>query len=69
MNAKRDVSTIDSRSIERLALPVMSQSQKVPTPKDWADRYAEIERLYVHERRKLRFVMQYMEQKYVFKAT
>ena len=50
-------------------LPAMPQPQKVPTPKDWAMRYNEIEHLYVRERRKLRYIMQYMEREYGFKAT
>jgi hypothetical protein len=36
---------------------------------EWAAMYLEIERLYVHERRKLRYVIQYMEREHGFKAT
>ncbi|KAB5577480.1 hypothetical protein GE09DRAFT_1183367 [Coniochaeta sp. 2T2.1] len=36
---------------------------------EWRALYPEIERLYVRERRKLRYVMQYMEREYGFKAT
>lgn len=39
------------------------------TESEWKAAYSEIERLYVRERRKLRYVMQYMEQGYGFKAT
>jgi hypothetical protein len=36
---------------------------------EWAALYPEIERLYVRERRKLRYVMRYMESEHGFKAT
>jgi len=36
---------------------------------EWAALYPDIERLYVRERRKLRYVMQYMESEHSFKAT
>lgn len=36
---------------------------------EWTAAYPEIERLYVHERRKLRHVMQYMEQEHNYSAT
>ena len=36
---------------------------------EWATWYSEIERLYVRERRKLRYVMRYMESKHGFTAT
>ncbi len=36
---------------------------------EWAANYSEIERLYIHERRKLRYVVQYMEKEHGFKAT
>jgi hypothetical protein len=36
---------------------------------EWAALYPEMERLYVRERRKLRYVMQYMESEHSFKAT
>jgi hypothetical protein len=36
---------------------------------EWAALYSDIERLYVRERRKLRYVMQYMESEHGFKAT
>ena len=41
----------------------------VPAQDDWAASYYEIERLYVRERRKLRYVMQHMTEQYGFKAT
>lgn len=47
----------------------MPAPQAMPTKSDWATLRSEIERLYVHERRRLRYVMQYMESKYSFKAT
>ncbi len=43
--------------------------QPVPTYSDWETLHSEIERLYVRERRKLRYVIRYMEVKYGFKAT
>lgn len=36
---------------------------------EWAALYPEIQRLYVRERRKLRYVMQCMESEHGFKAT
>jgi Clr5 domain len=36
---------------------------------EWTALYPNIERLYVRERRKLRYVMQYMESEHSFKAT
>lgn len=44
--------------------PVMTHSDS-----EWVALYPEIERLYVRERRKLRYVMQYMESEHGFKAT
>ena len=41
----------------------------MPTNDDWTALQHEIEKLYVRERRKLRYIMQYMETKYGFKAT
>ena len=41
----------------------------VPGPTDWAVLYDDIERLYVRERRKLRYVMRFVEAKYHLKAT
>ncbi|EXJ61379.1 uncharacterized protein A1O5_11937 [Cladophialophora psammophila CBS 110553] len=43
--------------------------QLLPTHKEWAALYSEIERLYIRERRKLRYIMQYMEREHAFKAT
>lgn len=39
------------------------------TESEWAAMYSEIERLYVRERWKLRYVIQHMEREYDFKAT
>ncbi|KAK3613958.1 hypothetical protein LTR56_027574 [Elasticomyces elasticus] len=39
------------------------------TNDDWTALRSEIEKLYVRERRKLRYIMRYMETKYGFKAT
>lgn len=50
-------------------VPTMPGPQIVPGPDDWATVYPELEMLYVHDRKKLRFVMQHMERKYGFKAT
>jgi hypothetical protein len=36
---------------------------------EWAALFPEIERLYIRERRKLRYVMQLMESEHGFKAT
>ncbi|KAF1850820.1 uncharacterized protein K460DRAFT_400862 [Cucurbitaria berberidis CBS 394.84] len=54
-----------------LAASVVSKSQPALTHTDseWAASYHIIERLYVNERRKLRYVMQYMENEHGFKAT
>ncbi|KAK3046156.1 hypothetical protein LTR09_012340 [Extremus antarcticus] len=51
------------------AVAIVPEPQRLPTPDDWAARYFEIERLYVYERRKLRFIMQYMAREHNFKAT
>ena len=48
---------------------VVPAPQLVPTQNEWAALYSEIERLYVRERRKLRYIMQYMEREHGFKAT
>ncbi|KAF2492633.1 hypothetical protein BU16DRAFT_465981 [Lophium mytilinum] len=48
---------------------VVTTPNAVPTQNDWAASYAEIGRLYVRERRKLRYIMQYMEREHGFKAT
>lgn len=49
--------------------PDIPVPRAVPTSRDWDALYPEIQRLYVRERRKLRYVMQYVETKYGFKAT
>ena len=43
--------------------------QPIPRNSDWGTLRSEIERLYVLERKKLRYIMRYMETKYGFKAT
>jgi hypothetical protein len=50
---------------------IAPKSQAVRTHSDveWAAQYPDIERLYIRERRKLRYVMQYMEREHSFKAT
>jgi hypothetical protein len=50
---------------------VAPKPQAVLTHSDveWAALYPDIELLYVRERRKLRYVMQYMESDHGFKAT
>ncbi|ETN39477.1 uncharacterized protein HMPREF1541_05701 [Cyphellophora europaea CBS 101466] len=53
----------------RPGVPMVPEPQRVPTHIEWAAFYPEIERLYVHERRKLRYVMQYMEREHGLKAT
>ncbi|KAK3326131.1 hypothetical protein B0H66DRAFT_550148 [Apodospora peruviana] len=39
------------------------------TAQEWTAMYPEIKRLYVHERRRLQYVMRYMEREHGFKAT
>lgn len=49
-----------------------SQRSAVPeyhTAAEWAAMYPYIQRMYVQERRKLRYVMRHMEEKYGFRAT
>lgn len=48
---------------------VVPAPQSPPTQHEWAALYSEIERLYVRERRKLRYIRQYVEREYGFKAT
>jgi hypothetical protein len=52
-------------------LPTSSHSEPwgVPNAGDWATMYDDIERLYIRERRKLRYVMRFVETKYHLKAT
>lgn len=45
------------------------QSALMHSDTEWAARYLEIERLYVRERRKLRYIVEFMEQEHNFKAT
>ena len=40
-----------------------------PTQEAWSTVHAEIERLYVRERRKLQYIMQYMKKEHGFDAT
>jgi hypothetical protein len=47
----------------------MSTTATQHTELEWAAVYPHILRLYVHERRKLRYVVTFMEQKYNFLAT
>ncbi|RVX68497.1 hypothetical protein B0A52_07921 [Exophiala mesophila] len=49
--------------------PSIPAPQVLPTRDEWASFYPELERLYVRERRKLRYVMMYMERKHGFKAS
>lgn len=44
--------------------PVLMHSDQ-----EWAAMYPDIERLYVRERRKLRYIIQFMEKEHRFKAT
>ncbi|EPE32440.1 hypothetical protein GLAREA_07573 [Glarea lozoyensis ATCC 20868] len=44
-------------------------SAQVYDESEWATAYPEIERLYIRERRKLRYIIQFMEKKHGFKAT
>ena len=50
-------------------VPTEPELQRMPTQEDWANNHAEIERLYVRDRRKLRFIMRHMEREHGFKAT
>ncbi|CAK7233492.1 hypothetical protein SBRCBS47491_008628 [Sporothrix bragantina] len=52
-----------------LSLPLASSDCLTHSDAEWTAVYPEIERLYVRERRKLRHVMQYMENRHNFKAT
>lgn len=58
-----------ARSVTPCLVKQQQHHQRVPTPEDWEAAYSEIERLYFRERRKLRHVMEYMEQVHSFKAT
>lgn len=48
---------------------IVPAPRPMPTKNDWTALQSEVERLYVRERRKLRYIMRYMETKYGFKAT
>lgn len=48
--------------------PYVPAPQVLPTQDEWESFHPELQRLYVRERRKLRYVMLYMERKYGFKA-
>jgi len=56
------------RSTRHVA-PAPPEPKALPTHDEWAAMYPEIERLYIRERRKLRHVVQVMQQKHGFKAT
>lgn len=43
--------------------------QRTPTHDEWTALCPEIKHLYVHERRKLQYIMQYVEREHGFKAT
>ena len=52
-----------------LATAVRKPKPKPHTEAEWAAVYPHIQRLYMHERRKLRYVMAHMKEKYSFQAT
>ncbi|KAJ3519080.1 hypothetical protein NM208_g14273 [Fusarium decemcellulare] len=57
---------------EMKAPPLTKRKPNLPihhSDQEWAAAYPHIERMYVKERRKLRYVMETMEQEYNFKAT
>jgi hypothetical protein len=49
--------------------PKCPAPQRIPTEQDWTALYSVIQRLYIRERRKLRYVMRYMEDEHGLKAT
>lgn len=53
----------------RPVAPAVPVPRAMPSQHDWAAAYPEIERLYVRERRKLRYTMQHMESEHGFTAT
>ncbi|KAM5360657.1 hypothetical protein ACJZ2D_013617 [Fusarium nematophilum] len=61
--APRPMSKPRSPTRDKPTLPIHHSDR------EWAAVYPHIERMYVHERRKLRYVMDTMEDKYNFKAT
>jgi len=66
--AAMDSKPLVPRSTRHVA-PAVPEPQAMPTHGEWAAMYPDIERLYVRERRKLRHVVQVMQQKHGFKAT
>ena len=51
-------------------LPVaQTKHLRLPSFQDWTTMYDDIERLYLHERRKLRYVVAFVETKYGFRVT
>jgi Clr5 domain len=56
-------------SADSMGRCIVPAPRPMPTNDDWTALQPEIENLYVRERRKLRYIMQYMETKYGFKAT
>ena len=54
---------VEKPAVGKIDLPIHHSD------KEWDAVYVHIERLYVHERRKLRHVMETMETEYNFKAT
>lgn len=59
-----NVESTPSSSMIRRTQPV-----KIHSEAEWAALHAEIERLYIGERRKLRYIMELMEKKHGFRAS
>lgn len=52
-----------------LVVPATLEPQLAPTPYEWGEHFPIIKRLYADERRRLKYVVAYMEREYDFKAT
>lgn len=52
-----------------VASTLKPQHKLTHTDSEWVDLRPEMERLYVHERRRLKYVMQYMESEHGFMAS
>lgn len=66
--APRPVATA-SNNAARVAANQRSVLAERHTAAEWTAMYPHIRRMYVQERRKLRYLMQHMEEKHGFKAT
>lgn len=66
--APRPVAT-SSNNAATVAASQRSALVERHTEAEWATMYPHIQRMYIQERRKLRYVMGHMEEKYGFRAT